>query len=437
MAARAQARWWPLAAGLAAAGALGDAPIDVHGLRMSAELDRLRIVLDLSGPVRCRPDWRERPTRLELRCSDAVARAFDALPAPLAPIERIDHRQLADDELLMRFHMPQRLEVAMLHLPPSETYAHYRLALDLSFDAPRAPRRAPGGPPARTPVTVAIDAGHGGKDPGSTAGSLREADIVLDIAKRAARLFDSAEGYRSYLVREHDEFLALNERLRRSRRRQADLFLSIHADSIRHRRPTGSAVYIQSTDQASSAEAQFLAERANRETLIPGVSLDEVSRRSPGLESVLVNLAGQHTRARNAELGKALLRSLSMVNPLHKKRVEAANFRVLRAPDIPSALIEVGFLSNPAEARRLRTAAHRQRLASALFDGVDDYVRAHASYGLAPRPKPRSRRYVVRAGDTLFGLSRRFDASPDEISRMNGLISDALKIGQPLRVPAR
>ena len=438
--------------------------VRVHALRMANEFDRLRIVLDLSAPLRCVHRWRERPLRLELLCENAMLESPAALPEAAAPVERIDHQHTAQGDLHLRFEMPRRYPVTPLHLPPSPPYPHHRLVLDLPFASDAinyalsgpAPVTAPAGvplalapdpvqrrevpaamPAPKGPVTVAIDAGHGGKDPGSMAGALREADIVLDIARRIAKRFADESGYRPYLVRGGDVFVALKQRPAKARAQGADIFLSVHADSIKHKKPKGSAVYILSLKDASSAEAQFLSDRANRSALIPGVSLDAVSENDPGLASLLVNLAGQDTRAQNAELGKTLLRSLSTVNRLHKKHVESAGFLVLHAPDMPSALVEVGFLSNPEEARLLSTAKHREHIASALFEGIDDYVRAHPRYGLASKAPRATRRYIVRVGDTLFGLARRFGASPGEIRRMNGMHGDGLQAGQRLRVPVR
>ncbi len=453
-----------LGCALAAADASGQAAVEVQRLRMSPESDRVRIVLDLSAPLDCQHQWRERPLRLELECANAVLLAEpNTLSLARTPIQRIRHRQTDAGALQLVFDMRQRLPLQKMRLPPNQRYRHHRLVIDLAHEPPAAPRLAVPKPPRqllpnigsghRTPalpvpsnrITVAIDAGHGGKDPGSVSEkySLREASLVLDIAQRLARLFQQVPGYRPFLVRDGDVFLGLAERVARARAQHADIFLSIHANafkptrSSRRRQPKGSAVYRLSYNKASSTEAKFLARHANNETAVSGSSLDWLLKSDAQMQPVLLNLRGQDTRGQSQKLGKALLESLEWVNPLHKKHVESANFKVLRAPDIPSLLVEVGFLSNAEEARALREPKHRQRIATALFNGVDSYVRAHNRYGMPPGRRAGAKQYTVRAGDTLSALAGRSKASLDEIKRLNALQSDMLKVGQTLMLPAR
>jgi N-acetylmuramoyl-L-alanine amidase len=221
-------------------------------------------------------------------------------------------------------------------------------------------------------VTVVIDPGHGGEDPGARgrAGTL-EKHVTLAIARRLKSRIDLEPGMRAILTRDGDYFIPLSQRVIKARRVQADLFVSVHADAFVQPHARGSSVFALSDSGATSAAARWLAKRENESDLIGGVNLDV---KDPVLARTLLDLSQTATINDSLKLGKAVLGELGDVNSLHKSAVEQAGFAVLKAPDIPSILVETAFISNPQEERRLRDAAYQERMASAMLQGIRRYL---------------------------------------------------------------
>ena len=221
------------------------------------------------------------------------------------------------------------------------------------------------------PLVIAIDAGHGGQDPGAIGlGGKREKDITLAIARELARQVNATPGLKAYLVRDHDVFIPLNQRARLARQAKADMFVSIHADAAENRNARGSSVYVLSLKGASSQRARWLADKENAADLIGGVRLEQTNNT---LASVLLDLTQSgHMRASEDAAGH-VLQGLAKVGRNHKPQVERANFAVLRTSDMPSMLVETAFISNPDEERRLSDPDHQRALARAVLDGVNTY----------------------------------------------------------------
>lgn len=226
------------------------------------------------------------------------------------------------------------------------------------------------GPTARK-IVIAIDAGHGGKDPGAIGPSgVREKDITLRVAKELADAINADPGMRAVLIRENDQFVALQDRYMRARRAQADMFISIHADAALNHEASGSSVYVLSTKGASSQAARWLADKENAADLVGGVSLDNKDK---FLSAVLLDLSQSATMRMSEDAAGNVLQSLKDLGKAHKKQVEYANFVVLRSPDVPSMLVETGFITNAEEERKLNNPEHRKRLAFAISQGVRSF----------------------------------------------------------------
>lgn len=220
-------------------------------------------------------------------------------------------------------------------------------------------------------ITVAIDAGHGGEDPGATgARGTREKDVTLAIARRLKDHVDRIDNIRAVLIRDGDYFLPLHERVQRARRHQADLFVSVHADAFLKPTARGSSVFALSERGATSAAAKWLARKENEADLIGGVNIDV---KDAYLRQTLFDLAQTATIADSIKLGRAVLDELGGVNTLHKPHVEQAGFAVLKAPDIPSILVETAFISNPEEEKKLNDDDYQDRMAAALASGIKRY----------------------------------------------------------------
>ncbi len=262
----------------------------------------------------------------------------------------------------------------------------YRLVLDLypaepldplmallEKPAPRQEHKAvePGHEEVARLVTIALDPGHGGEDPGAIGrGGSHEKDVTLSIVHRLKRLIDGERNMRSVLTRDGDYFIPLGSRVQKARRVQADLFLSVHADAFIKPTARGSSVFVLSEHGASSSAARWMAQRENAADLIGGVNLDV---KDPYLARTLLDLSQTATNNDSLKLGKAVLGELGGINSLHKGRVEQAGFAVLKAPDIPSLLVETAFISNPEEEQRLNDEAYQDRMAEAILRGIKRY----------------------------------------------------------------
>ena len=221
-------------------------------------------------------------------------------------------------------------------------------------------------------VIVAIDAGHGGEDPGARGRrGTNEKDVTLAIARRLKAAIDKESNMRAVLVRDGDYFIPLAQRVEKARRNRADLFVSIHADAWVRPDARGSSVFALSERGATTAAARWLAKRENESDLIGGVNLDI---RDPVLARTLLDLSQTATINDSLKLGKAVLTEIGDVNSLHKPSVEQAGFAVLKAPDIPSILVETAFISNPDEEKRLKDAAYQEKLAAAIVQGIKRYL---------------------------------------------------------------
>ncbi len=244
---------------------------------------------------------------------------------------------------------------------------------------PIKPIKAAHAPVGGRDVIVAVDAGHGGQDPGAigVAGT-REKDVVLSISRELVDRINREPGMRAILTRDGDYFLTLRQRIRRARDAGAELFVSVHADAVLDRSVTGSSVYVLSLKGATDEQARLLADRENAADLAGGVSLDD---KDPVIASVLVDLAQSAQISQSMVAAERVLRSLSRVNEVRKPQVQQAGFVVLKSPDIPSMLVETAFISSPSDERLLNKPERRKDLAEAIFDGVRQFFLDHPPDG--------------------------------------------------------
>ncbi len=242
----------------------------------------------------------------------------------------------------------------------------------VKLDPPKLALAKPAAPRVARMVTIVIDAGHGGEDPGARGrkGTL-EKDVTLAIARRLKERIDLEPGMRAVLTRDGDYFIGLAQRVQKARRVRADLFVSVHADAFVQPHARGSSVFALSERGATSAAARWLATRENESDLIGGVNLDV---KDPVLAKTLLDLSQTASINDSLKLGKAVLGELGDINALHKSAVEQAGFAVLKAPDIPSILVETAFISNPQEEKRLRDSAYQEKMANAILQGIRSYL---------------------------------------------------------------
>ena len=225
--------------------------------------------------------------------------------------------------------------------------------------------------PRRGSVLIALDPGHGGEDPGAIGrGGTREKDIVLAIARRLKRMIDATPGMKAYMTRDGDFFVPLHVRVQKARRVKADLFISIHADAWIKPTARGSSVYALSQNGATSTMARMMAQRENEADLIGGVNL---GTHNPQVAKVLLDLSTAAQINDSMRVGSKVLQEIGKINRLHKRQVERAGFAVLKAPDIPSILVETAFISNPTEEKLLRSGNYQDKVARAMLSGIQGY----------------------------------------------------------------
>lgn len=418
------------------------APASVEGVRVSPSPERTRIVFDLTRPVEHTVFALENPHRLVIDVQDTRLNArVDVISLTNTPIERMRTAARDDTDLRVVLDLKTRVRPQSFALKPIMQYGD-RLVIDLYTGEQRSPVQQNDRIARRMrDVVVAIDAGHGGDDPGAVGhGNLYEKDVVFAIAQVLARLFEREPGFQPLLIRTGDYFLAFRERTALARRSQSDVFLSIHADAFFTPQAYGASVYAISQKGATSETARWLAEKENRADLIGGAGGVSLTDKDDLLAGVLLDLSMTASLAASLEMGQSVLTAIKPVNRLHKKHVEQAAFAVLKSPDIPSLLIETGFISNPQEASNLKNRKHQERMASAIFYGVKRYMDANPPAGsyLAWKRQEGSDKlesYRIVSGDTLSGIANKYRVSAEVLKQVNGLNSDTIQIGQVLKIP--
>lgn len=452
---------------LAALAAEALAASDVRSVRLWRAPDNTRLVFDLSGPVQHSVFTLAAPDRIVIDVTGAkLATSLDQLSLANTPITGVRSAQRSAEELRVVIDLSAPVSPKSFTLAPNQQYGH-RLVVDL-FDQGSAPpaTQAPSvadstppvpvtptqPPPKLTPVpngkrdiVVAIDAGHGGEDPGalSPVKGQYEKNVTLAIAKELQRQVNAEKGFRGELVRTGDYFIPLRKRTEIARKKGADLFVSIHADAAPRSSAFGASVYALSERGATSETARWLADAENQSDLIGGagnVSLDDKDKMLAG---VLLDLSMTASLSSSLNVGQKVLSNMGSITPLHKRRVEQAGFMVLKSPDIPSILVETGFISNPNEARKLHTASHQQALARSITSGVKQFFHENPPPGtyvawlrdegkIAAGP----REHVVARGESLALIAQRYQISLAALRSANKLNGDVIKVGQTLQIPA-
>jgi N-acetylmuramoyl-L-alanine amidase len=417
---------------------------EIQNLRIWAGPEYTRAVFDVSGPTEYKLFELAKPDRIVL---DVHASSFgDNFGAPSAKglLKSIRAGKQGKDDARIVFDLAEGVHPKSFLLPPADKFG-YRLVLDLypatqkTAPVKTVAEAVPGKP---RDVVVAVDAGHGGDDPGATGSSgAREKDITLAVARQLKKQIDKTPGMSAVLTRDGDYFVPLEKRYAKARDEKADLFVSIHADAFKTEDARGSSVWVLSPRGATNEAARWLADRENRADLVGGVSLDD---KDDTLAAVLLDLSQGATMGASNAVAEQVLTSLRKLGPTHRGYVERANFVVLRSPDVPSILVETAFISNPAEESRLKDPSHREKLASAILDGVNGYFRTSpppGSWFAANIEPPRKRapltsRYVVGPRDTLSTIAEHHGLSIAQLREANDIAGDHVRPGEVLQIPS-
>jgi N-acetylmuramoyl-L-alanine amidase len=414
--------------------------VAVKDVRLSSSADATRVVFDLSGPVEHRLFTLRNPERVVIDIDNAqLAPSFEEVDLSHTVLESIRHapRDLTDLRVVLDLY--QHTDLRSFLLPPAGGYGH-RLVVDLTYAGRSAPVMVATEPVMAATeneislrdVVIAIDAGHGGKDPGAIGhDGMMEKNVVLAIAKRFERLIAKEPGMRPMMIRDSDVYMPLQERTALARQHKADLFISIHADASTSSYARGSSVYVLSSTGASSEAARWLAERENAADLIGGVRLKD---KDETLARVLMDLSQTATIEASLTLADDMLGALSLVGPAHSERAEQAGFVVLKSPDVPSVLVETGYISNATEELNLCSPTYQESLALAMLTGVRRYFSDNAPPGTLLASMWRDR-HVIRDGETLSAIAARYHVHVDQLRTHNALDGNMLRVGQVLLIP--
>lgn len=408
-----------------------------------------KLVLDLSGRIDHSVFTLEKPDRLVIDMQDThLAVDLTRLSLKDTPIQDIRSAPRHGNDLRVVLDLKHRVSPRSFLLDPNSQYG-YRLIVDMRD--PNVPddqgvvikdTSAHG----KRNIIICIDAGHGGEDPGAIGpDGFKEKNVTLHIARDLQALVSAQRGYTAKMTRTGDYYVGLRDRTQLARKYNADMFISIHADSFPTAAAEGASVYALSRRGATSETARWLAQSENRADLIGGaggVSLDD---KSDTLAQVLLDLSMTASMKASLGIGRDVLSQLDDVTPLHRDHVEQAAFVVLKSPDIPSILVETGFISNPHEERQLISSTHQHAIAQAIFAGIQRYFTATPPPGtLMAWDKQHGKKtaaaavqhYRVRSGDTLSSIAAHNQTSVQQLRKLNDLNSDMVVVGQLLQVPA-
>jgi N-acetylmuramoyl-L-alanine amidase len=409
----------------------------VENIRIWAENNKTRVVLDLSDSVDHSIFTLRGPDRLVIDLKDSrFSKQLSELPRGAGSVRAIRGAIRSNGQLRVVLDLNSAVRSRTFAAGPNATYGD-RLVIDLqpTGNLETVKRASESYRPGRD-IVIAIDAGHGGHDPGSIGPrKTREKDVALEISRELAKRINAEPGMKAVLIRDRDLYIDHRERTAIARRHKADLFVSVHADSVADRRARGASVYALSLKGASDEAARQLARRENAS--VGGVSLDD---KDDVLASVLLDLSQNASLSASLDVGNKVAREMGKVAKMHRTTVQQAGFLVLKSPDLPSILVETAFISNPDEEKKLRDRGYQGRLSNSILAGIRDYFYTNpppdTQIAMDLRRQPtRQVRHVVARGDTVSEIAERYNVSTADIRRVNKLSGDKIRIGQTLSIP--
>jgi N-acetylmuramoyl-L-alanine amidase len=422
----------------------------VENVRTYRSPEYTRLVFDLNESIDHRVFTLEDPNRVVVDLiSSEMKENFDNIDLSDTPIVSMRSSTRNEHDIRVVLDMRGKVEPRSFVLGKNEQYGD-RLVIDL-YDNNAAQEPHPVISASvndlvsnKRDIVIALSAGHGGEDPGAIGiKRLQEKRVTLAIASEIERRINNTPGYRAVMIRDGDYFVGLRSRIEVAHENNADLYLAIHADAAENSSATGSTIYALSQRGATSEQARRLAEKENSTDLIGGVGSISLTDKDEVLASVLLDLSMTATVASSLEIGDSLIASLGRVTRMRRTNVEQAAFVELKSADIPSLLIESGYITNPADAKNLDSDEWRERFAGAVVDGVTSWFYERPPRGTlvawqkenGDEPQASSGTYVVKRGDTLSELAERFGVSMAELKQVNGMKTTTVQLGQTLKIP--
>jgi len=421
----------------------------IESVRSYRAPEYTRLVFDLDQSLEHRIFTLDGPDRVVVDLVDAKLQgSFDLLALVDTPISGVRTAEDGDD-LRIVLELRGKVQPRSFMLGPNEQYGN-RLVIDL-YDQTQDPASGTAltsNNSARVPdagkrdIVIAVSAGHGGEDPGAIGVSnLREKDVVLAISREVVDLINATPGYKAVMIRDGDYYVGLREQIDIAHEHNADLFIAIHADAHTNAGASGSTIYALSQNGATSEQARRLADKENASDLIGGVGTVSLGDKDEVLRSVLLDLSITGTISTSLEIGDRVIRALDDVVNMRRRNVEQAAFVVLKSADIPSLLVESGYITNPKDAKNLGSPIWRQRFAGALASGITNWFFERPPRGtLIAWQKDNGTTftpaaYTVQRGDNLSEIAERHGVSLAALKQENGIDGNVIQVGKVLKIP--
>ncbi|WP_185964508.1 N-acetylmuramoyl-L-alanine amidase [Aliikangiella marina] len=411
---------------------------EVKGVRLWQDPEKTRVVIDLTNAPKYQTKTLQNPYRLFVDIEKADLNLdLTKVNLPGDLVKKVRAGKQKDGDLRLVLDLKNDVTWKHFTLEPHQNYGH-RLVIDLRDKNSKKTVVKTAKSAIKNEnrdIIIAIDAGHGGEDPGAVGkrGTL-EKNVNLEVAKRLARLIDKEPGFKAFLTRTSDYYVGLEKRTKLARKNKADLFISLHADGFTDPRVKGASVWTLSRRGANTEMGKWLEQREKSSDLLGGV--ESLQNKDPLVAQVLLDLSMHYSVGESLKAAEKVRGELSKkMDKMHGKGIRKAAFIVLRMPDIPAMLVEMAFISNPTEEKRLRTSAEQNKIAKAVFTGVKRYFRNNPPEGTRIAALSKSRSYKVKSGDTLSEIAQNFGVSTKRLKSHNKLKSNSLRIGQTLSIP--
>ncbi|MBL4940317.1 MAG: N-acetylmuramoyl-L-alanine amidase [Colwellia sp.] len=408
----------------------------IDGIRVWPAPENTRIVFD----VKNKPDYKyftlSNPDRLVIDFNNTKNNTGLKNLAKNDPRIKLFRTSTAKSKTSTRLvlELVKSYQLTVFSLAPAGQYGD-RLVIDLYDKNKKSQVVKTTAPNGKRDIVIAIVAGHGGDDPGSIgAKGTYEKRVTLAISKKLARLINQRKGFKAVMIRTGDYYVTHDRKPKLARKHKADLLISIHADAFVSPQPRGASVLVQSSRRANSEFTRLIANRQKESELLGGAGEIIKKTKDKNLAFTLADMKKEHTMSSSYEFATHVLKQLKKVTKLHKKKPEGLSLAVLKAPDIPSVLIETGFISNPTDEKQLNNKKHQQKLAKAIFKAVDNYFTENTPKGTL-LAATTMKQHKVRSGESLSVLAQRYKISVATLKSVNNLKSNVLRIGQTLKIP--
>ncbi|WP_051092109.1 N-acetylmuramoyl-L-alanine amidase [Colwellia piezophila] len=405
----------------------------IDGIRVWPAPENTRIVFD----VKKKPEYKyftlSKPDRLVIDFNNTKNTVALKKLAANDPRVKLFRSSISKGKTRLVLELAQSYQLTIFPLAPAGQYGH-RLVLDL-YDKNRTDE-AKSKPKSNVgDIIIGIDAGHGGEDPGSIGGKgTYEKRVTLAIAKKLQKLINKEKGMKAVMIRSGDYYVNINRRTSLAREKHVDFFVSIHADAFRTSIPSGASVWVVTKRRAESEMAKWLANREKKSELLGGGGGVIKNTSDSHLALALADMSKEHSLGVSFGVANNVIKELKKITKMHKKTPQNGNFGVLKSSDIPSILVETGFISNHREEKNLTWSKHQQRLADAIHRGIKNHFLAHPLTG-SYFASVGYKKHKVRSGDSLSVLAQRYNTSMSKLKAINNLKSNALRIGQTLKIP--